>query len=171
MHKPFSKIFLLLLCLLLVLACTQTNSSTTQAATAKADQQPDTTPNTLSQHEDNDNTCTCTFDRIGKIRSGERLDLLVSGKGWNHTSSACSYTWVNFMLNELLTDDSVTDFRIHLVDLEKEQVQLNKSFLDSKTFKDNLIATYAKQEGKPNMRCGFDPNRTGKYPKPDHWID
>lgn len=171
MHKPLSKIFLLLPGLFLVSACTQTNSSATQAATAKVDQKPDTATNTLSQHEDNDNICTCTFDRIGKIRNGERLDLLVSGKGWNHTSSACSYTWVNFMLNELLTDDSVTDFRIHLVDLEKEQVQPDKAFLNSKTFNDNLIATYAKQEGNTNMRCRFDPNRTGKYPKPEHWID
>ncbi|MGQ3013374.1 MAG: hypothetical protein ACT6QS_06690 [Flavobacteriales bacterium] len=169
MHKPLAKIFLLLPGLFLVSACTQTNSSGVPVS-ARTHHNPEASVSSVPPDKDSDDTCACTFDIIGEIHNGERLDLLISGRGWNPKSYACSYTWGEFIYNEF-APDTVTDFRIHLVDLEKEQVQPDKAFLNSKTFNDNLIATYAKQEGNTNMRCRFDPNRTGKYPKPEHWID
>lgn len=117
-------------------------------------------------------TCLCSFDYIGKIRTGiSRFDLILAGKGWNPTYYSCSWTWGEIICNEFPTDSLVTDFRIHLVDIDRLDKNIDSTFLQSKKFNDNLIATYSKTGNNEFMTCKFDPNKTGKYPKPKQWTE
>lgn len=113
-------------------------------------------------------TCLCTFEYIGEFRTRvNRFDLVLSGKGWKPEYWSCSWTWGELINNEFPPDSLVTDFRIHLVDLEKID---SNTFISNK-FKDNLIATYSRLPNEEYMTCKFDPNKTGKYPKPKQWVE
>ena len=122
--------------------------------------------------QQNSEDCLCSFDRIGEIKSGnKRFDLIIAGKGWNPSSYSCSWSWGEFINNEFPPDSSIKDFRIHLVDLNKIGKKLDSTFLSTKLFNENLIATYSKTDIEEYMTCKFDPNKTGKYPKPKHWTE
>ncbi len=117
-------------------------------------------------------SCLCSFDYIGKIRTGaKQFDLILSGKGWTPSFYSCSWTWGEIINNEFPPDSLVTDFRIHLVDIDKLEKNIDSTFLKSKQFNDNLIATYSKSGNNEYMTCKFDPNKTGKYPKPKQWTE
>ena len=117
-------------------------------------------------------TCLCSFDDIGKIRTNpKRFDLILSGKGWNPTFYSCSWTWGEIIYNESLEDTTITDFRIHLLDVDKLDKNLDSSFLTSSTFNDHLIATFSRTNNDEYRTCKFDPNKTGKYPKPKQWTE
>jgi len=117
-------------------------------------------------------TCLCSFDYIGEIRTGvNRLDLLIAGKGWNPSFYSCSWTWGELISNEYPPDSIITDYRVHLVDLDKLEASVDSTFLTSKQFNDNLIATYSRTDNEEYWTCKFDPNKTGKYPKPKQWTE
>jgi hypothetical protein len=117
-------------------------------------------------------TCLCSFDYIGKIRTSEkRFDLILAGKGWNPSFYSCSWTWGEIINNEFPPDSIISDFRIHLVDLDKLDNNLDSTFLTNKQFNENLIATYSKTSNDEYMTCKFDPNKTGKYVKPKQWTE
>ena len=117
-------------------------------------------------------TCLSTFEPIGEVKfKGGRLDLILSGKGWNHKYYSCTWPWGELISNESPSDTASIDFRIHLVDLDKTQLVIDSAFLQSQLFKDNLIATYSKDPDKEYMTCKFDPNKTGKYQKPKQWTE
>ena len=117
-------------------------------------------------------SCACTFNYIGEIRSEiDRYDLLISGKGWDPNSYSCSYSWGELISNEFPPDPLISDFRIHLLDIEILDQKIDSTFLRSEIFNNNLIATYSKRDGEKYMTCKFDPNKTGKYPKPKQWIE
>ncbi len=137
------------------------NSNTSDSIVHEVDQHSEET----SDDELFIDTCKCSFAYIGEIKSSKnRLDLIISGKGWNPNYYSCSYTWGELVNNEFPPDSTIQDFRVHLMDLEKVE-NLDSSFFVSKAFNDNLIATYYKGI------CVFDPNKTGKYPKPKQWIE
>lgn len=116
-------------------------------------------------------TCLCSFDMIAEIRSGNKLDLLISGKNWNPDFYSCSWTWGEYIANEFPGDSTIKEFSIHLVDMDKQKEVLDSRFLLTKTFNDHLIASYSKVPGETYMSCKFDPNKTGKYPKPQQWTE
>lgn len=163
-----------------IFSCTENNSVDVKPT---ADNQIDTNENSATEkvnvtQEYNDggppfsDTCACSFDIIADIKSNEnRQDLILSGKDWNPDFYSCSWTWGEFINNESPTDTMIKDFRIHLIDLEKINGKVDFTFLNSKEFNENLIATYSKSVGEKYMTCKFDPNKTGKYPKPKQWVD
>ena len=117
-------------------------------------------------------TCVCSFEYIGKIRtSRQRFDLIISGKGWNPSYNSCVFSWGELINNESPPDTLVTDFRIHLVDIASLDKNIDSIFLSSKLFSDNLIATFSKASNEKYMTCKFDPNRKGKYTKPKKWTE
>ncbi|MES2132670.1 MAG: hypothetical protein V4506_09985 [Bacteroidota bacterium] len=114
-------------------------------------------------------SCSCTFNTLAHIKSGNTLDLVLSGKGWNPNAYSCSWTWGEIIHNEFPDDPTIEEFRIHLLDLDSIHQKSDVPFLQSKEFKQNLIATYSKSEGQTSYTCKFDPNKIGKYPKPKQW--
>lgn len=117
-------------------------------------------------------TCSCSFNRIGGIKSEKgRFDLIIEGKGWNPNSYSCTYSWGELISNEFPPDSSISDFRIHLLDVAMPDQKIDSTFLKSEIFNNNLIATYSKCKGEKYMTCKFDPNNTGKYPRPRKWIE
>ncbi len=117
-------------------------------------------------------SCACSFSYIGEIRSGKgRFDLIICGKGWDPNSYSCSYSWGELIANQFPPDSLISDFRIHLLDIEIPNQKIDSTFLNSEIFNNNLIATYSKSNGEKYMTCKFDPNNTGKYPKPKQWIE
>lgn len=170
-----NKIILFITTSNLFFACT--NSQKTDIVTSKPS---DSTPSLTQEKAAIDNedgppfsdTCLCSFDNIGKIRTSEkRFDLILAGKGWNPSFYSCSWTWGELINNEFPPDSTITDFRIHLVDLDKLDNKLDSTFLTTKQFNENLIATYSKTGNNKYMTCKFDPNKTGKYPKPKQWTE
>ena len=112
-------------------------------------------------------TCLCSFDNIATIkRNKNKIDLIISGKKWNSASDLCNFAWGEITHNSP-QDPSITDFKIHLVDLDKLENNIDSTFLTSKIFNDHLIATYSETQNK--RHCIFDPNKTKKYPKPKEY--
>ena len=117
-------------------------------------------------------TCLCSFEKIGEVKSSNnRCDIFISGKGWNPNYKSCSWSWGELIYNESPSDTLLTDFRIHLVDVDKLDKKIDTTFLNSKNFNENLIATFSKTKEEAYMTCKFDPNKIGKYPKPKHWTE
>ena len=117
-------------------------------------------------------TCDCSFQHLGNFRfSPKRYDIVISGKGWNPEYVSCTYTWGEYISNVFPPDTLVTDFRIHLVDIEKLEKPLDSLWFESKRFKNNAIATYAHYEGSQYMVTRFDPFKTGKYKTPEQWME
>lgn len=115
-------------------------------------------------------TCDCSFDYLGGFESGNnRYDLFISGKGWNPNYWSCTYTFGELINNEFPPDTTITDFRIHLVDLSKIK-KLDIETFNSSIIQKNIIATQ-RFAPKEEFKCQFDPNKTGKYPKPKQWVE
>lgn len=171
--KMINKIIIFITTSLLFFACANSPIKDKQTSTSDESSTSITQLEKTIYYEDGppfSDTCLCSFDYIGKIRSGtSRFDLILAGKGWNPIYYSCSWTWGEIINNEFPPDSLVTDFRIHLVDLDKLEKNIDSTFLKSKQFNDNLIATYSKIGNNEFMICKFDPNRTGKYPKPKQW--
>ena len=112
--------------------------------------------------------CPCSFADLGRVRvTKERYDVLVSGKGWNPKLNSCNWIWNELVNNEMPPDTLISDLRIHLLDLEKVNQHIDKTFFESKTFKENLIATHSQLPSEEYMTTVFDPNKTGKYIDPN----
>lgn len=133
----------------------------------------------INDEDENDNdegppfsdSCSCTFNTIAHIKSGNTLDIVLSGKGWNPDAYSCTWTWGEIINNEFPEDPKIEQFSIHLLDLDSIDQKSNVPFLQSKEFKQHLIATYSKSKGQTSYTCKFDPNKTGKYPKPKQWLE
>lgn len=119
-----------------------------------------------------DDTCVCSFDKIGEIKmSKNRIDIFISGKGWDSELESCTWPWGELINNESTEDTLVTDFRIHLLDIEELPDKLYNTFFDSNIYKTKLIASYYLQDGEEYSQCVFDPNNTGDYEKPKQWVE
>lgn len=119
-----------------------------------------------------EDSCACSFECLAKIRtSANRYDLIYAGKGWDSKSESCVWGWGELINNAVPPDTFTHDFRVHLLDLESLSGDLDSGFLESALFKDNLIVSYARWGANPKRFCRFDPNHTGKYSKPAHWVD
>lgn len=168
-----NKIILFITTLVLLSACTYSPKTDKQTSSSHDSTISLTQVVTLINNEDVPpftDTCLCSFDYIGKIRTGtKRFDLILAGKGWNPSFYSCSWTWGELINNEFPPDSMVTDFRIHLVDIDKLDKNIDSTFLTTKQFNENLIVTYSKTGKNEHMTCKFDPNKTGKYPKPKQW--
>lgn len=117
-------------------------------------------------------TCNCLFEYIGGFHSSKnRYDLIICGKDWNPKSWSCSYTFGEIINNEFPPDTTITDFRIHLVDIKKSNKKIDLAFFESDVIQKNLIVTQRLWPGDKFSKCKFDPNKTGKYPKPEQWIE
>lgn len=130
---------------------------------------------TLINNEDGppfSDTCICSFDYLGGFRyNNDRYDLLISGTGWNPNYWSCTFTFGELISNEFPPDTLINDFRIHLVDLKKINKPLDSILFESALIQKNLIATQKLWPGDAYTKCKFDPNKTGKYPKPKQWIE
>ena len=117
-------------------------------------------------------SCTCRFDYIAEFRYNDhRYDLILSGKEWNPEYWSCTYSFGELISNEFPPDSLITDFRIHLVNIEKFDTKMDSILFESEYFQNNLIATQRLWPGDEYTKCKFDPNKTGKYPKPEQWIE
>ncbi len=117
-------------------------------------------------------TCKCSFNYLGGFNYNKsRYDLLISGTGWNPEYWSCTFTFGELISNEFPPDTLITDFRIHLVDLQKINKKLDSAFFESAIIQENLMATQRLWPGDEYTKCKFDPNKTGKYPKPKQWIE
>ena len=174
-NKMINKIILFITISVLLSACT-VSQKTGKLTSASYDSTISLTQvETPINNEDGPpftDTCLCSFDYIGKIRTGtKRFDLILAGKGWNPSFYSCSWTWGELIYNEFPPDSMVTDFRIHLVDIDKLDKNTDSTFLTTEQFNENLIATYSKTGNNEYMTVKFDPNKTGKYPKPKQWTE
>lgn len=114
--------------------------------------------------------CACSFQYVGVVRVSEsRWDEIQLGKGWDGRRHSCSFTWGEHINNNFPPDSTITDFRMHLVDLDSADILLTPEFLNSKLFKDHLIVTSI--NGVNSLTTKWDPNRTGKYVKPKQWME
>lgn len=117
-------------------------------------------------------SCDCTFDYIASFNYNKhRYDLIISGKGWNPEFWSCTYVFGELISNEFPPDSSVTDFRIHLVDIAKFDSEMDSALFESELVQNKLIATQRLWPGDEYTKCKFDPNKTGKYPKPEQWVE
>ena len=117
-------------------------------------------------------SCICSFDFIAEFKYNDhRFDLILSGKGWNPDFWSCTYSFGELMSNEFPPDTTITDFRIHLVDLEKFESEVDSAIFESELIQNKLIATQRLWPGDEFTKCKFDPNKTGKYPKPKQWLE
>jgi len=170
------KISIILTTLIMVIGCNQKPKEQMKDSSSDIETRIENTE--IESEIDNEdeppfsNTCDCTFNYIGEIKTGEnRFDLILSGKGWNPEYYSCSLIWGEMINNEFPPETTITDFRIHLIDIVKITEVKDSTFFDSETFKTKLIATYSKNAEEKYMTCKFDPNKTGKYPKPKQWVE
>jgi hypothetical protein len=160
---------------LLSIGCSEKNQvTTTEESIAAESSLPtiiDTTEAEETETEDGPPfkvDCPCSFADLGRVRvSAERYDVLVSGTDWNPKLNSCNWIWGELVNNEVPPDTLITDLRIHLLDLNKVEQKIDRDFLESRTFKENLIATHSKQPREEYMTTKFDPNKTGKYADPN----
>lgn len=59
---------------------------------------------------------------------------------------------------------------IVLIGCTQEPVK-KEAKIDFDPFEDNLIATFSRLPNEKYMTCKFDPNETGKFPKPEQWAE
>lgn len=112
--------------------------------------------------------CESSFKYIGVIKvSDTRWEEIQIGKGWDSRRHSCTFVWGEHIYNNFPPDTVITDFRMHLVDLDSFDIELTPEFLKSTLFKKNLIVTTI--NGENDLKTIWDPNKTGKYPKPNHW--
>ncbi len=115
-------------------------------------------------------SCLCKFNILGEVKTlPNQLDVIISGKGWNPLFYSCNYIWGELINNQVPSDSTISDLRIHLVDIDKVEGGVDSRFLNSNIFKSNIIVTYSKTANSEIRVCTFDPNKTGKYTKPEIW--
>jgi hypothetical protein len=112
--------------------------------------------------------CESTFEYVGLVKISEsRWEEIQIGKGWNPKQHSCSFTWGEHIYNNFPPDTSITDFRMHLVDLDRAEIELTPEFINSRLFKEHLIVTSISGAGE--LKTFWDPHKTSKYPKPKQW--
>lgn len=116
--------------------------------------------------------CPFEFHHMGEVRvSEERCDEIQCGKGWNPKLHSCTWVYGEHINNQGGPDHLVTDYRMHIVDLDSSEIEMTAEFLESELFQDHIIATTFLDWENKIFRTIWDPSHTGKYPKPEHWID
>lgn len=167
------KITLFLLLASMCLSCSESSRETATSSKSKSTEAIRIHENKVEDEDPEDGPpfrvdCPCSFEEIGKVRvSKERYDVLISGIGWNPDLKSCHWIWEELVNNEVPPDTLVTDLRIHLLDLGMSNQTMNKDFLQSTAYKENLIATYSQLPGEEYRSTRFASNRTGKYAEPD----
>lgn len=116
-------------------------------------------------------TYPCDFDfrymEVIKV-SESRYEEIIASKGWDSGKGSCTWVYGEHIYNNFFPDSIITEYRTHLVDLDSSQIELTPEFLQSKLFKSHVIATTI--NGKGIFKTIWDPNKTGKYPKPVQWV-
>lgn len=116
--------------------------------------------------------CSFEFYHMGEVRiSEERCDEIECGQGWNPKLHSCTWVYGEHIYNQGAPDELVTDYRMHIVDLDSSKIEMTAEFIKSELFKDHIIATTYLDSENEIPRTIWDPSETGKYPKPEHWID
>lgn len=116
--------------------------------------------------------CPFEFYHMGEVRvSEERCDEIQCGNGWNPQLHSCTWVYGEHIYNQRGPDDLVTDYRMHIVDLDSSEIEMTAEFLESELFQDHIIATTFLDWKNKIFKTIWDPSETGKYPKPEHWID
>lgn len=117
-------------------------------------------------------TCLCSFETLkGFYYNQIRYDLIITTSNWNPNDYSCTYSFGELISNEFPPDSIITDFRIHLIDIKKLDFRLDSASFESETIQKQIIATQKLWDGDDFVKCKFDPNHTGKYPKPKQWTN
>lgn len=119
-----------------------------------------------------ENECKANFHRFGEYKiSNSDCHIYYCGKGWNPDFYSCSWSWGELINNEFSDDTNVTAITIHLLDLERFVVPRDGSEYGNDSIKNYVIAVYGRKSGGGDAKSIFDPFKTGKYPRPEQWIE
>lgn len=131
----------------------------------------------LLQTEDEDgppfeNECKANFYRFGEYKiNNNNCHVYYCGKGWNPKFYSCSWVWGELINNEFSDDTNVTAITIHLLDLDRFTLPQDGTEYGNDSIKNYVIAVYGRNSEGGNAKSIFDPFKTGKYPKPEQWIE
>jgi hypothetical protein len=116
--------------------------------------------------------CLCTFKEFGYYKiNKDNFNIYYSGKHWNPKYYSCMWTWGEILSNEYPSNYKVNVLTMHLLDLDNFIIPTNLTEYGNDTIKKYVIAVYRQYLKKGKGVCTFDPYKTGKYPKPEKWIE
>lgn len=125
----------------------------------------------ITYNEEDIENCSIKYDYLKEFKTGNsRYDIIISGAGWKPDSFSCTYAYGELIANEY-APEGITDFRIYLIDIKELPIDLviDTNFFNLPKIKNKTIASQTIIDSVYNHV--FDPNNTGKYPKPKQWID
>ena len=116
--------------------------------------------------------CEFEFYHLGEIRVSDiRSEEIQCGKGWDSRLHSCSWVYGEHIYNQWASDSLITEYRMHIVDLDSSEIEMTSDFLRSRLFKDHIIATTIADRKNETFKTIWDPSHTGKYQKPKQWIE
>jgi hypothetical protein len=111
--------------------------------------------------------CECDFHLFGyKKVSNDNYNIYVCGKGWDPRYPSCGYAWGLFLADIDPKDTTVTEFRVHFLDLEKFEIPADDSDYGQDSLQKYVIAVFKKVIKYNYFMTIFDPFYTGKYKEP-----
>jgi hypothetical protein len=111
--------------------------------------------------------CECSFRVFGyKKVSNDNYNIYVCGKGWDPRYNSCVYAWGLLLADVDPKDTTVTEFRVHFLDLENFEIPVDDSDYGQDSLQKYVIAIYKKETKYGYNMTLFDPFYTGKYKEP-----